>query len=728
MSAPPRRPIGRTVAATVIAVALAAPAASAGDIVIRRDGSKAVDVPAVPPNSASADGVDLGVVGLLALVLASAGAVSLRRRALWSGVIAVVAALAAAGSAGAASLTEQVSVATGGEPGNDPSEEPAISRDGRYVAFQSIAQNLVAGDSNVAADVFVRDRQSGTTERVSLASGGTEGNSDSTAPAISADGRFVAFLSLATNLVADDTNRVSDVFVHDRLTGVTQRVSVATNGAQGNQDSLRVAISGDGNYVAFESLASNLVASDGDFKQDVFVHERQTGATELISVNTFGTSADGPSSRPSISADGRHVAFDSEASNLVVGDTNGVGDVFVRDRQIGATERVSIARGGGEANDPSELSDSGAISGDGLYVAFQSSASNLVAGDTNAAVDAFVRDRQTGATERVSVGGGGEANSASVEAAISSSGRHVAFTSFATNLVANDTNGTADVIAFDRQTGVTERISVATDGTEADDFSNDAVLSGDGRYAAFTSFARNLVPHRVTLHPDVFLRTRSAPDCSDTIDNDSDGQIDHPNDPGCDSTADTDETNARCDDDFDNDGDGLTDYPFDPGCSSLLDDDESNAANQPPSCSGVIASPEVLSPANRDMKPISLSGATDPDGDPLSFRIDGVSQDEPITTQGDDTTPDAQLTAAGANSNQVLVRAERHPQRNGRVYRIAYTVSDDKGGTCSRTAGTSGNTKAKVAVQRKKDEPTVDDGNATSWNSFTGAQVVGTLP
>ena len=690
---------------------------------------------------------------------------SRRRRAFWSGVIAVVAALAAAGPASAAALTEQVSMAPGGEPGNDPSEEPAISGDGRYVAFQSIAQNLVAGDTNVVADVFVRDRQSGTTERVSVASSGTQGNSDSTAPAISADGRYVAFLSLATNIVAGDTNGVSDVFVHDRLTGVTQRVSVATDGAQGNQDSLRVAISGDGNYVAFESLASNLVANDGDFKQDVFVHERQTGATELISVNTFGTSADGSSSRPSISADGRHVAFDSEASNLVVGDTNGVGDVFVRDRQIGATARVSIATGGGQANDPSELSDSSAISGDGLYVAFQSSASNLVAGDTNAAVDAFVRDRQTGTTERVSVGGGGsEANSSNVEAAISSDGRHVAFTSFATNLVANDTNGTADVMAYDRQTGVTERISVATDGTEADSFSNDAALSGDGRYAAFTSFASNLVPQRVSFNPDIFLRTRPAPDCSDTIDNDRDGQIDHPNDPGCDSPADNNETNARCDDDFDNDGDGLTDYPFDPGCSSLLDDDESNAPNarcndgldndsdgktdypadpgctsaadddetdppnQPPSCAGVIASPEVLSPANRDMKPISLSGATDPDGDPVSFRIDGVSQDEPITTQGDDTTPDAQLTAAGANSNQVLVRAERHPQRNGRVYRIAYTVSDGKGGTCSRTAGTSGNTKAKVAVARKKDEPAVDDGNASSWNSFTGAQLFGTLP
>jgi hypothetical protein len=153
-----------------------------------------------------------------------------------------------------------------------------------------------------------------------------------------------------------------------------------------------------------------------------------------------------------------------------------------------------------------------------------------------------------------------------------------------------------------------------------------------------------------------------------------------------------------------------------------------NVTNQPPSCAGVTASPGVLSPATRDMKLISLSGATDPDGDPLSYRIDGVSQDEPVTAQGDDTTPDAQLTGAGANSNQVLVRAERNPQLNGRGYRIAYRVSDGRGGSCSRTAGLGGNTNAKVAVPRRKDETAVDDGDTRSWNSFTGAPLAGTLP
>jgi FG-GAP repeat protein len=153
-----------------------------------------------------------------------------------------------------------------------------------------------------------------------------------------------------------------------------------------------------------------------------------------------------------------------------------------------------------------------------------------------------------------------------------------------------------------------------------------------------------------------------------------------------------------------------------------------NITNQPPSCSGVSASPGELSPANHAMKLISLAGATDPDGDPLSYHIDGVSQDEPVTAPGDDTTPDAQLTAAGASSNQALVRAERNPQLNGRVYRIAYMVTDGKGGSCSRTAGVGGNTNAKVAVRRQKNQAAVDDGNTNSWNSFTGTQVFGTLP
>ena len=144
----------------------------------------------------------------------------------------------------------------------------------------------------------------------------------------------------------------------------------------------------------------------------------------------------------------------------------------------------------------------------------------------------------------------------------------------------------------------------------------------------------------------------------------------------------------------------------------------SPVSNRPPDCSGVHADPGTLFPATRDqLKTVTLSGASDPDGDPVSFHIDGVSQDEPVTGPGDDTSPDAELTAAGANSNQVKVRAERNRLGNGRVYRIAYTVSDGEGGTCSRTTA---NTNSKVAVPRKKGQTAVDDA-PPSYNSFTGA-------
>ena len=235
-----------------------------------------------------------------------------------------------------------------------------------------------------------------TTERVSVASGGTtEGNDTSLGSALSADGRFVAFDSAATDLVAADTNGESDVFVHDRQTGTTERVSVASDGAQGNGSSGLVtfafppALSADGRFVAFVSAAANLVASDTNGATDVFVHDRQTGTTERVSVASDGTESNAASVGSSLSADGRFVAFHSAATNLVAGDTNGATDVFVHDRQTGTTERVSVASGGTQGNDSSA---GPALSAAGLLVAFHSTASNLVAGDANRAYDIFVHE------------------------------------------------------------------------------------------------------------------------------------------------------------------------------------------------------------------------------------------------------------------------------------------------------------------------------------------------
>ena len=339
--------------------------------------------------------------------------------------------------------TTRVSVASDGAQGNGDSGQPVISADGRFVAFYSSASNLVPGDTNGVEDVFVHDRLTGQTARVSVASDGAQGNGPSWGPSISADGRFVAFESRASNLVPGDTNDTTDVFVHDRLTGQTTRVSVASDGREGNSYSWLARISADGRFVVFTSDASNLVPGDTNGTWDVFVHDRQTGQTTMVSVASDGTPGNGRSIGVSISGDGRFVAFESEASNLVAGDTNGTWDVFVHDRLTGQTTRVSVASDGAQGADSSS---GGELSAHGRFVVFFSFASNLVPGDTNERMDVFVHDRQTGETTIVSVASdGAQGNANSSGAAISADGRFVVFTSKASNLVPGDTNGTWDV-------------------------------------------------------------------------------------------------------------------------------------------------------------------------------------------------------------------------------------------------------------------------------------------
>ncbi len=318
----------------------------------------------------------------------------------------------------------------------------------------------------------------------------------------SADGRIVAFQSAAWNLVPGDTNGAWDVFVHDRQTGATERVSVDSVGGQANGDSFAAGISADGRFVAFTSLASNLVPGDTNDTHDVFVHDRQTGATERATVDSSGREGDGQSIGTALSADGRFVVFYSLATNLVPGDTNGLRDVFVRDRQSGTTERVSVNSSGVQGNADS---GEGTISADGRFVAFDSLASNLVPFDGNASVDCFVRDRQTGTTERVSVDSSGhEADSFSDSPAIDAHGRVVAFSSHATNLVPGDTNGRYDVFVHDRQTGATERVSVDSSGGQAFGDSRVFGIDGNGRFVPFVSDADNLVPSDTKQAPGRF--------------------------------------------------------------------------------------------------------------------------------------------------------------------------------------------------------------------------------
>ncbi len=339
--------------------------------------------------------------------------------------------------------TTRVSIRTNGVQGNGSSTWPSISADGRFVAFQSKARYLVGGDTNVRSDIFVHDRQAGETTRVSIKSTGRQGNGGSYRPSISADGRFVAFESFATNLVRGDTNGREDVFVHDRQTGRTTRVSIRSTGRQGNGDSSGPSISADGRFVAFQSEATNLVRGDENGMEDVFVHDRNTGRTTRVSVSVSGREGTSSSHTASISADGRFVAFSSYANNLVHGDTNGKLDIFVHDRQMGATTRVSVSGYGHEGNSSSEHPS---LSADGRFVAFSSHASNLVHGDTNGRGDVFVHDRHTGQIVRASVSGsGGEGNDRSCHPSISADGRFVGFESGASDLVAGDTNGKWDM-------------------------------------------------------------------------------------------------------------------------------------------------------------------------------------------------------------------------------------------------------------------------------------------
>ncbi|MFN0006462.1 MAG: TolB family protein [Planctomycetota bacterium] len=354
--------------------------------------------------------------------------------------------------------TQRVSLnSSGGVGGGPTNSRAAISADGRYVAFESLATNLAPTDANGWTDVFLRDRSTGTTTQLSLDPSGGLGDGHSSFPHISADGRYVAFYSHASNLVAGDTNGVSDVFVRDCQAGTTERVSVDSGGAQGDGHCGffygGVALSADGRHVAFQSLSTNLVPGDTNGVSDVFVHDRQTGTTERVSVDSGEAQGNGDTGHDglAISDDGRYVTFGSLASNLVAGDTNGVADVFVRDRQDSTTERVNVAAGGAQANGASGPSS---ITPDGRFVGFSSLASNLVVGDTNLERDTFLRDRQNGTTERVSVSSSGaQQNNDSQGPAITPDGRYLLFSSSASNLVPGDTNTERDLFLRDRTGG-----------------------------------------------------------------------------------------------------------------------------------------------------------------------------------------------------------------------------------------------------------------------------------
>ena len=424
--------------------------------------------------------------------------------------LAAVLALLATAS-GVDDQTERVSLATDGGEANAQSLSPALSGDGRYVAFESDASDLVAGDTN-GRDIFVHDRETGTTARVNVASDGSQADNIGQYPDISDDGRYVAFSSPAQNLVPGDTNGQDDVFVHDRQTGTTERVSLGPGGLEANDASITPSISGDGRYVAFTSRATNLVAGDENDDWDVFVHDRATGTTELVSQASDGTPGDHSSGwfgagRGRISADGRYVVFGSLASNLVPGDENLVDDVFLRDRMLGTTERVSVATDGTEGNGHSTYPD---VSDEGRYVVYQSDAGNLTEDDTNSTSDVFLHDRQAGTTTLVSHAfGGGAATGASQFPRISGDGTTVVLEAPALDLVPDDTNLWRDVFSYDVASGTIALVSLGPDGVQGDGNSSSAAAGDTGATIAFHSFAPNLVDGDENGVPDVFVRGKS---------------------------------------------------------------------------------------------------------------------------------------------------------------------------------------------------------------------------
>jgi len=562
-----------------------------------------------------------------------------RRAAAWIGIAL------AFECAALAQVTERVSLDTAGVQGNGssfatPTIEAAASADGRYVAFWSDATNLVAGDVNSRRDVFVRDRQTGTTELISVNSSEIQANEESFDPTISADGRYVAFTSHATNLVPGPTNGSYDVYLRDRQAGTTVRVSVDSAGVEGNGTSSNAAISADGRFIAFQSLASNLAVGDTNGVHDVYVHDSQTGTTERVSVSTGGSEGDGESIVPSISSDGRYLAFESAAANLVAGDSNAVNDIFLRDRQLATTARLSLTTGGVQGNDASAHP---AVSEDGRFVAFHSLATNLVAGDTNAVRDVFLHDRTLVTTERVSLDSAAvQGNGSSARASVSADGRFLAFTSAATNLVADDTNGGTDIFVRDRQTATTERASVQSGGAQAGSLNEDAWITPNGRYVVFTSLATDLVPDDTNGSFDVFLRDRQ-PGSTDT---DGDGILDGsdncPAMPNADqANADGDASGDVCDTCTDTDGDGFGNpgfaanacpadgCPDDPGksasgiCGCGISDADTDGDGTPNCLDGCPSDPGKIAPG------ICGCGIADGDldGDGVVDCLDGCPDD-----------------------------------------------------------------------------------------------------
>lgn len=404
------------------------------------------------------------------------------------------------------STTTRVSVASDGTQANLGSYAPAISADGRFVAYQSYASNLVANDTNSFPEMFLHDRTTKITTRISVASDGTQADGISYDPSLSADGRYIVFESIATNLISNDTNGASDIYLHDRVNRTTTRVSLTASGGEPNGGSFDPVITLDGRYIVYGSDATNIVSNDTNGHSDLFLYDRLTNTTTKLTYGFDGSPTNGSSFHAALSGDGSYITFDSDATNLVNDDTNLVKDVFVYDRQTHTTTRVSRTTDGFEANG---TSSDPAISDDGRFITYASDATNIVANDTNTLTDVFIYDRILNTTNRISLDAfGNQANARSFDPMISGNGRYITFDSAATNLIPDDTNGYNDIFMFDRLTNGMSRVSLRANGLQSDGHSANHAINSDGRFITFESTATFLVSNDTNGRSDIFVRDR----------------------------------------------------------------------------------------------------------------------------------------------------------------------------------------------------------------------------
>jgi Tol biopolymer transport system component len=407
------------------------------------------------------------------------------------GALALLPASTALAAKGDTELSSRAS--SGGAGANLESADAAVSGNGRFVAFESDATNL-SGADGPEGDIFLYDHKRRKVALISRKSNNGPGaNGDSENPSISANGRFITYHSNADNLSGVDTDGVRDVFVYDRKERKTSLVSRrSNNGAGGDAASTGPAISADGRYVVFESSAGNLSGASVA-AQNVFVHDRKRRKTELISRRSHkGTGADAPSSTASISGNGRFVSFRSSATNLS-GASVALQNVFVHDRKKATVRLVSRESGKGPGGDAtSNVSD---ISADGRYIAFQSDATNLSAADDALADDVFLYDRKTLKVRLLSreAGNGPGGDDRSFQPSISADGRFVAFRTRADNLSVDDDNDVDDVMAMDVKNKTLRLVSRASNnGPGGDGVSGQPAISLDGRFVVFDSDSTNL--------------------------------------------------------------------------------------------------------------------------------------------------------------------------------------------------------------------------------------------